>query len=340
MKKLRVLVFMHEDLVPPETINGTDPATADWRTEYDVMSTLRKMGHEVRGVGLRSDLGVIRKEIEEWQPHVAFNLLEEFDGVGIYDQNVVSFLELLRIPYTGCNPRGLMISRDKALCKKILAYHRIPTPHFAVFPIGRKISRPKNLNFPLIVKSLIEEASLGIAQASVVYDDESLEERCKFIHDRLGTDVLVEEYIDGRELYVAIMGNSRLKVFPIWELYFNKMPDNAERIATARVKWNPKYQKKNGITSGEAKDLTDEQRKKIEQLSKRIYRVLGLNGYARIDFRMKEGGELYVLEANPNPQIAQGEDFADAAKCLGLSYKELIQGTLNLGMRWATNRSG
>ncbi len=335
MKPLRVLALMHEDLVPPDELGDADLVNADWRTEYDVVSTLRKMGHEVMPLGVRSDLGVIRKAIEEWKPHVAFNLLEEFDGVAVYDQNVVSFLELLRCPYTGSNPRGLMLARDKALSKKILAYHRIPVPDFAVMPLGRSAKKSKHLKFPVIVKSLTSESSVGISQASIVDNDEKFQERVRFIHSRVGTDAIAESYIEGREICVGVMGNERLQVFPIWELLFTKMPDEMFHIATERVKWNPKYQKKHGIKSTAAKDLPEDLAPRLAQLCKRIYRSLGLTGYARIDFRMDGGGRLYCLEANPNPQIARGEDFADSAAAAGLAYESLLQKILNLGMRWS-----
>ena len=168
---------------------------------------------------------------------------------------MVAYLELLRVPYTGCNPRGLLLSRDKSLSKKLLAYHRLPVPDFAVFRTGRKIRRPKRLSFPLIVKSLTQDASIGIAQASIVEDEAKLQERVTFIHDSIGTDAIVERYVEGRELYVGIVGNERLQVFPIWEMHFTKMPDEVHRIATDRVKWNVKYQQKHGIETGEAADL-------------------------------------------------------------------------------------
>jgi D-alanine-D-alanine ligase len=291
------------------------------------------MGHEVLPLGVRDDLSVIRNTIQEWRPDITFNLLEEFDGIAMYDQNVVSYLELLRIPYTGCSPRGLMLARDKALSKQILSYHRIRVPDFAVFPIGRKVRRPRRLRFPLFVKSLVEEASLGISQASLVEDDAKLHERVAFVHERLGTDAIVEEYIEGRELYAGILGNLRLQVFPIWELLFTKMPDDAPRIATRKVKWDYEYQKKWGIVSQEASNLPSGLVDKICHLAKRIYRILGLNGYARMDLRLSAGGELYVLEANPNPQIAYGEDFAESAEKAGLDYPDLLQRILNLGLR-------
>src|SRR5882672_9321717 len=178
MKGLRVLVLLHPDLVPPDSLDGHDQEGNNaWQTEYDVVHTLRSCGHEVRPLGVQHELKPIRDEIESWKPDVVFNLLEQFHGEAVYDQNVASYLELLRVPYTGCNPRGLVLARGKDLSKKLLTYHRVPLPAFAVFPMRRKVRRPGRLLFPLIVKSLNEDSSLGIAQASVVDSDEKLVER-------------------------------------------------------------------------------------------------------------------------------------------------------------------
>ena len=334
MKRLRVLVLMHEDLVPPEQVNGHDLKTVAWRTEHDVVSTLKKLGHEVLPLGVKSELDVIHSAIEGWKPDIAFNLLEEFDGVAVYDQHVVSYLELLHLPYTGCNPRGLMLARDKALTKKVLSFHRIPYPEFIEVPQGRTVRRPKWLSFPLIVKSVSEEASLGISQASIVEDDDKLSERVTFIHTRVGSGALIERYIEGREFYVGIIGNGQLQVLPVWELIMDKLPEDAKRIATERVKWSRKYQQKYGITSREADNLPEGKAEDIQDLAKQVYRTLGLSGYARIDMRMAADGQLYVLEANPNPQIAEDEDFADSAKKADYHYKELLQELLNVGLRW------
>ncbi|MET0517171.1 MAG: D-alanine--D-alanine ligase [Nitrospiraceae bacterium] len=334
MRHLRILVLMHKDLIPPEQLNGHDLNAVEWKTEYHVVSTLRKLGHEVTPLGVKSDLEVIRGAVEEVKPHIAFNLLEEFDGVAVYDQNVVSYLELLHVPYTGCNPRGLMLSRDKALSKQVMSYHRIPYPDFMVVPIHRMVRRPKWLAFPLIVKSISEEASLGISQASIVDDEEKLRERVAFIHESVGTGALVERYIEGRELYVGVMGNAHLQVFPVWELVMDKMPEESKRIATERVKWSRKYQDKYGIRSCEAKNLPDGAAEKVQHLAKRVYRALGLSGYARIDMRMDQEGNVYVLEANPNPQIADDEDFAESAQKADYSYKDLLQELIHIGLRW------
>jgi D-alanine-D-alanine ligase len=333
--KLRVVALVHRHLVPPDKVEeGTDIESAPWRTEYDVISTLTAMGHEVQVLPVHDDLGEIRRLVTEWKPHIAFNLLEGFDDVTIFDQNVVSLLELLKLPYTGSNPRGLLLARDKSLSKKLLAYHRIAVPEFEVFRIGRPIRRPKRLPFPLIVKSLTQEASIGISQASVVDSDEKLKERVTFIHESIQTAALVEQYVDGREIYVGILGNQALQAMPVWELFFTNMPEGAKRIATDRVKWSVKYQKKYGIDSGPARDLPEAQAAAIQHLCKRAFRALELSGYARIDLRLEENGNVWVIEANPNPQIAKGEDFAASAEKIGLSYETVLQRIINLGLRW------
>src|SRR3954463_7264442 len=293
--KLRVLALVHRHLVPPETVpEGTDLVAAPWRTEFDVVSTLTSLGHEVRPLAVHDDLGDIRRAAEEWKPHIAFNLLEGFDDVQIFDQNVVSHLELLKLAYTGCNPRGLVLARDKSLSKKLLAYHRIPVPEFEVFRMGRPIRRPKRLAFPLIVKSLTQEASIGISQASVVDSDEKLKERVTFIHESIGTAAIAERYVEGRELYVGVLGNQILQALPVWELFFTNMPSDAKRIATDRVKWSVKYQKKYGIESGPAKELPDDLCEEIHHVCRRTYRALELSGYARIDLRLDQNGRIWI----------------------------------------------
>ncbi|HEX9894926.1 MAG TPA: hypothetical protein VGA78_13435 [Gemmatimonadales bacterium] len=341
MKPLRVLALMHPQLVPPDSLAGHDEKEINvWKTEFDVVSTLRKSGHEVQPLGVQDELRPIREAVESWKPDVVFNLLEEFHGETAYDQNVASYLELLRVPYTGCNPRGLIIARGKELAKKLVAFHRIRTPAFAVVARGRAVRRPARLGFPLIVKSANEHASVGIAQASVVDSDEKLQERVKFVHERVMSDALVEQYVEGRELYVSVLGNDRLTVLPVWELGFGTMPESATPIATAKVKHDPEYQEKWGITEGPAKDLPVTVTGSIERVAKRIYRTLELDGYARLDFRLSAAGELFFLEANPNPEIARVEEFAKSAKHAGIDYPDLLQRILRLGIQRSGGNTG
>jgi D-alanine-D-alanine ligase len=333
LRPLRILVLLHPELVPPDSLKGySDKEIHVFKTEYDVVSTLRSRGHDVRPLGLKDELKPIRDAIEGWTPHVVFNLLEEFHGQATYDQNVASFLELLRLPYTGCNPRGLMLARGKALSKKLTSYHRVPTPAFTVIPIGRKIVRPARLTFPLIVKSATEDASYGIAQASLVDNEEKLKERVTFIHEKIGTDALIEQYIDGREIYVGVIGNERLRVLPVWELNFGDVVEDGKRIATARVKHDIEYQQRHNVTEGPAKGLAPETIARIQRLAKRICRTLELDGYSRIDFRLAEDGTPYFIEANPNPEIAKIEEFARAAAHDGIKYWALLERICQLGI--------
>jgi D-alanine-D-alanine ligase len=332
MKRLRVLVLMHPDLVPPDSLKGYSEQQINvWKTEYDVVSTLRRAGHEVQALGVQHELKPIRDVFEEWKPDVVFNLLEEFHGETAYDQNVASYLQLLRIPYTGCNPRGLMLARGKDLSKQLLAYHRIPVPAFVVFSMRRKVRRPARLTLPLIVKSLSEDASEGIAQASVVDTDDKLAERVTFIHERVGTAAIAEQYIEGREIYVGVLGNERLRVLPVWELDFGSM-GGASRIATAKVKHDPAYQERYGILHGPAKDLAPELDARIKKIAKRVCRTLEIDGYARIDFRLSVDNIPYFIEANPNPEIAKSQEFAHAAEYDGINYRELLKRILALGL--------
>jgi D-alanine-D-alanine ligase len=339
VKKVRALALVHDHLVPPEDTTGIDILEAEWKMEYDVIETLREIGHEVRVVGIHDDLRDVRRNVEEFSPHIVFNLMEAFAGITTFDQNVVSYLELLRLPYTGCNPRGLILARDKALSKKLLAYHRIPVPEFTVVRPGRKAVLAKRLTFPLIVKSVFFEASAGISQASVVENTEQLARRVSFIHERLGTAAIVEQFIDGRELYVGVLGNERLDAFPVWEMSFDKMPENRWKIATERVKWSTHYQKRHGIMTERA-ELDPPVAERIQRIAKRSYRALDLNGYARIDLRMDGSGRVYVLEANPNPNLAYGEDFAESAEVSGVPYERLLDRIIALGLRWEPERTG
>jgi D-alanine-D-alanine ligase len=334
MKKLRVMMLVHVTLVPPDDLaDPDDPRMETYRTDYDVKQALAALGHEVRVVGVYDDLAPVRKTIEEWKPHIAFNLVEDFAGVSAFDYYMVSYLAMMKIPYTGCNPRGLLLARDKALSKKLLAYHRIPVPEFTVFPFGRPVRPARQMRYPAIVKSLTEEGSVGIAQASYVENAEQLRERVVLIHEKFQGDAIAEQYIDGRELYVTVLGNNRLKVLPIRELAFEHTAEGAPRMATYKVKWDPKYRERWGIDYRFATDLPDATVERIRRLCKRIYRILDLSGYARIDLRLTPSGEFYVLEANPNPGIARDEDSTLSAKKAGLSYQDFIQSIINLGLR-------
>lgn len=340
IRKLRVMMLVHSDLVPPDDlIDEDDPRMSKYRTEHDVRAALLRLGHDVQIVPVEDDLAPIRALIEHWKPHIAFNLLEAFAGNAALDYYVVSYLDMLKIPYTGCNPRGLLLARDKALSKKLLSYHRIKVPRFRVFPWGRTVQRSKAraLPYPMVVKSLLEQGSVGIAQASYVNNEDELIERVIQLQEMTGGDVITEQYIDGRELYVTVVGNKRLQVLPIRELIFGGHDPGEPRIATYKVKWDEKYRERHGIDYQFVRNLPAGLAEYIPRLCKRIYRILELSGYARMDLRLDRDGRVYVLEANPNAAIADNEDVAFSAEKAGMSYEQFIQRLLNLGLRAVTS---
>lgn len=338
---MRILLLVHRDFVPPGSIEGlSDKEIAPWKGEFDVRSTLEELGHEVLVVGAHAELAPIREAIQSFKPKVIFNMLEEFDNEAIFDQHVVSYLELLGQKYTGCNPRGMMLARDKALTKKILSYHRIKVPHFMVVPRKSPRCSFKNLRYPLIVKSQTEEASLAISKKSIVTNEQALRERIDYLHTQHNTDVIAEEYVEGREVYVGLLGNRRLQTFTPWELIIENLGKGEPNIATRRLKFNMKYQEKKGVRTEPASNLTDAQMKALENLSKRVFRALLMSGYGRMDYRISNAGEIYLIEANPNPNIEYGEDFAESASHFGLRYPQLLTKIVEVALRHTPNDYG
>lgn len=333
---MKVLLLVHPSLIPPENVKKADidPEFTEWITEYDVLTTLRNNGHDVEILGIDENLGPIRTKIYEFKPDIVFNLLEEFQGEAIFDQNVVSYLELLGMPYTGSNPKGLIIGRDKALSKKILSFHKIHTPKFQVFPKNIPRRKVTIQSYPLIVKCLTEEASLGISQASIVHNEEKLKERVKFIHEKYRTDAIAEQFIEGREFFVGVLGNYALEALPVWELKFEQVENPEKEFYSSNAKFNDEYRKRKGISTGKA-NISDELELEMQKVAKKTYRTLGLSGYARMDMRVDSHGKIYILEVNPNPDISEADDFAQSAKKHGYSYGELLDKLIKLGYKWS-----
>lgn len=337
-KKLRVIMLVDEGLAPSGSLQDMAPKKRELhKTEFHVKEAIEALAHEVWPIEVGSDLNAVRGAIDAHKPDVAFNLIEEFAKTPHFDAHVVSYLELRGQAYTGCNPRGLMIARDKALTKKILGYHGIDVPGFAVFPPKRKVKAPDNPPFPLFVKSLTMEGSSGISGASVVRDEKALAERVEYIHRETDSPAIAEQFIEGREIYVGVYGNDRLVALPPWELSMKNLDPDKPLIAGDRAKWDPEYQKKMGLVNGPA-ELDEKARNKFEEVAKQTYRLLYMSGYARLDYRLAEDGRMYLLEANPNPQIARDEDFAESAAHAGTDYEALIQKIVMLGMNYDPSR--
>ena len=297
------------------------------------MAALGALGHTAEHLAIFDDLDLLRQKLENFAPDVLFNLVEEFKSNPGFDQNIVSLLEMQGVPFTGCGATGLTLCKHKGISKKILSYHRIHVPNFVVIARGQRVARPKQLKFPILVKPVKEEASYGISQASFVETDEEFRERVAFIHEKHDADAIAEEYIEGRELYVSLMGNLRLSVFPIRELIFREVPPDEPKIATYRAKWDEEYRKRWGLQNRFANGLEPALVARIEETCKRIYRLLTIDGYARIDLRLTAANEVYFIEANPNPHLAEDEDFALSAGKAGLPYPQLIDRIIRHGMK-------
>lgn len=305
--------------------------TDDWASEAHILATLKKLGHDAIPLGVYDDLDILISETKKHAPDLIFNLSEAFRGDRQFEPHIVSLIELLGIPYTGASPQALKICKDKGLAKKILSYHRVKVPHFLISRKASPLRTLGDLQFPVFIKPLNLEASEGISQLSFAESKKDALERVRYLHDRFETDVIVEEYIDGRELYVGVIGNERLATFPARELFFREFPEGEPRFASFKAKWDDDYRKKWGIKTGSA-NLSEENHAMLDDLCKKIYRVLGLSGYGRIDLRLTPQGELYCIEANPNPSIEKDGDFALSAVKSGMTYEELIQKIINLGL--------
>jgi len=332
-KKLKILALF--DTMARAALDqdfSAELKTEEWKTEANVLKALGELGHKTEHQAIFDDLDLLRQKLKNFEPDVIFNLADQFKNNRAFDQNIVSFLEMHGVPFTGCGSTGLTLCKQKGISKKILSYHRIHVPEFAVFPRGKRTARPKRLKFPILVKPLKEEASYGISQASFVETDEQFKERVQFIHEKHDQDVIAEEYIEGREFYVSILGNHRLQVFPIRELVFKEVPPDEPKIATFKATWDEEYRKRWGLQNRFAEGLDAALIRHIEQTCKRIYHLLTIDGYARLDLRVTPTNEVYFIEANPNPILAADEDFAQSAAKANVSYPQLIDRIVRLGL--------
>ena len=322
-KTYKIAVLVDDATVPDK--DGQFVGTPEiMTTEYCVVQAVRRLGYEANAVAVGEDIIAVANELRRQSPELIFNLTEEFAGDRRNDKNIAAMLELLAIPFTGTGANGLMLCRDKMLCKYILAHHRIKVPNFMFFPPGKTIRPPKSIRFPLVVKPAFEDGSEGIANASVVNDIDSLRQRIEFVTGKWNQDAIAEEYIAGREFYVGIIGNKKLTALPIRECIFNNKDAHSPCLATYRVKWDKEYREKWNVNYGFA-ELDVATTKKIYQICKRAYGLLQLRDYGRIDLRLTEDGKIVIIEVNPNPDVAFGEDLSQSAEKAGLSYDTFIE---------------
>jgi D-alanine-D-alanine ligase len=330
-----VLVLTHRELYARDSVRGRSEAEVlPWRTEYHVMRGLLALGHEVEQLGLDATLAPLHSALDRFAPHIVFNLLIELRDSGGFEPHVVAALEARGVPYTGCNSEGLVLTRDKAITKKLLHWHRIPNPAFASFRRGRGRRASCDLGFPLIVKPADEGGSFGIGRGSLVKSEAALARRVAWVHEQCGSDAIAERYIEGREVTIGLLGNQRPRCLPVWETHFDGLAPGAPRIATERIKWNLKHRRACAVHSGPARRLPAAARAAIPRLARRAWRVLRLSGFARIDFRVDAAGNPWLIDVNANPDVDFHEDFARAAAHDGLPPDALLQRLLDLGLRY------
>lgn len=292
--------------------------------EYQVGDALREAGHEVYFIGMEDDPAFLIETLGDYPVDVVFNVTESFHGIDRLDYLVPALLETEGVRYTGASPLSLMVTRNKALSKKLLSHHGIRVPAFRAYRRREKVEKDPPIEFPAIVKPLQMDASVGISQASVVRDAEQLRERVEFVHERIG-GAIVEQFIEGRELYAGVLGNgNKLEILPPTELVFDKDTKPAERIATQSAKWNEDYRERKGIKNIVARRISRAAQEQIEEVARVAYRTLWLRDFARLDLRLDADDQVWVLEANANPFLCEGHEMAKSAEKAGLKYHEFI----------------
>jgi D-alanine-D-alanine ligase len=333
--KVAVLYDVWEETEPPPEPPPEKPARGKRRKKKrekadreEIFEALGKLGHEPFYQvldGAEKTLVALAK----WDADLVFNLTESYAGDDTKDMNIAAYLELLDCQYTGAGPHAMYLAQDKALAKKIFAFHGIKTPFFATSYRG-KLDHSHDISFPLIVKPTSEDGSIGIDQGSFVESVKELMERIHYIQEEFDSPALIEEYIEGREIYAAILGNENPEVLPMVELDLSKLPKGTPRIAGKEVKWETETEAYKVTKSAPAEDLDEAVTKRLSETALSAYQALKLRDYGRIDMRLSKKGEVFVIEANPNPWLASTAEFAMAAKKAGRNYTELIAEIVDL----------
>ena len=328
--KILILFDLAYQLDTSETLSPERLKEEQRPTEAEVMESLLRLGHSVETLAVFDNLTHFIEKLNTCVPDVVFNLSESFHHNRAHEPNIPALLELMKVRYTGSGPDALLLCKDKAITKKILAYHHVHVPGFVVSHRLSPLRSLKRFKFPAFVKPRYEDSSDGISKASFARDEHEAIERAQFIHQKFDCDALIEEYIEGRELYISVLGGRRLTVFPPREVFFDNMPADVPRFATYQAKWNDAYREKWGITNGAARELPPEVVGDLPKISRNIYGWMKIRGCGRMDFRLTPEGELFVIEVNPNPSLSQDEDFAESAAAAGMDYDSLITAILSL----------
>lgn len=328
-----LLLFDVAQPVPPDVVYSVKTfMEEDKEAEANILTSLEHLGHEVTTMAVFDNVLHVVDRIKSFAPDVVFNQCESFYNDRAFEPNIPALLDLMKIRYTGSGPDALLLCKDKALTKVLLSHHHVRVPRFLVSHRKSPLRRLQHFGYPAFVKPIGQESSDGIAKASFVRDEHEAIERLRFLHQKFNSDAMIEEYVEGRELYVSVLGNRRRVVFPPREIFFEHVPEDEPKFATSHVKWNEAYRKRWGITNGPAAELPETTEKDLRKLAHNIYGWLRIRGFGRIDIRLSSRNELFVIEANPNPSLAMDDDFAQSASATGMNYDQLIQEILNAAL--------
>ncbi len=325
---------IYDEVMAPGYDGEADP-------EYQIAGALRERGHTVSLLGAHDDPMAVMHHLRQQPVDMVWNASEGFGAIDSLDFLLPALLDAEGVPYTGASPQCLMVTRNKAMTKKVLAHHDIEVPRFLTYRIGESLRDDDELFFPAIVKPMRLDASQGISKASVVYDRDALEKRVAFVHEKLHDAAIVEDYIEGRELYVSVLGNGDdLLVLPTIELLFDPSKNKPEdRIATKKKKWRDQYGKQPIIRQVFARPLSKQAKQRIETTCVQGFRALWLRDFARFDLRLDKDDRVWVLEANANPYPSKGHEIANSARKAGMNYPDFVEKILHLAMERATMRA-
>ena len=326
-------IVLEEGESPKKSAKKKKPRKKEHRPKLDreeVFGALKRLDHEpvyqeINGHD-QSLISVARSKAD-----LFFNLTESYAGDDTKDKNLAAFFDLLDMPYTGSGPEGLFLAQDKALAKKVFNFHHISTPQFAISYKG-KLDHAHDLEFPLIVKPSSEDGSIGIDAGSIVDSVKELMERIHYIHEEFDSPALLEKYIEGREIYAAVIGNNDPEALPLVELDMSKLPEGIPRIAGYEMKFEKDTEAYKKTKSVIAEDLDEETTKRLQETAIDAYQALKLRDYGRIDMRLTADGTIFVIEANPNPWLSSQAEFAMAARKSGRSYVEMIKDIVDFAM--------
>ncbi len=320
--KITVLTYLDSD---NENSKEYDPVVSQ------VARTLRRLGHRVSVLGVHGDVKRLIAGLSRRKPDLVFNLMEMFGDNVFGDIPVTGLLDLLGVRYTGSGPGELYLSQDKGLTKKLLAFEEILYPRYAIFSRQAAFETGGNLRMPLFVKPLRSDASLGIGGKSLVHDAAALMERVAAIQKELDDAALAEEYIEGREFYVGVLGNAQPKALPPVEVDFTGFPEGVPKVMDSKAKWDEGSKEYKGTKSVMA-TLPDELRARLQKVAVDAYRALRVRDYGRVDLRLTDTGDIYVIEVNASCYLEKSSEFAMAAAAAGLDYPRLIEEVVNLAI--------